>query len=188
MKQTPDHERPARAVPQPADEHAQHHIDLGARPAVAVAAQRDVDVVADKARQRHMPTGPEVLHIERQVGLAKVDWQGVAQQQGQTGHNEGVAAEIQKNLQAVTQHGRRHRPAGKLLGPLEDRVHHVLGQPRSQHHFLKQPQTDPVQRAADLARLTGLVRVFLCKKRLCPQDRTSKQGGPEAQEQHHIAP
>jgi len=45
----PHDERPRRSVPQPAEQHRQHEVDVGAPDAPAVAAQRDVEVVPQPA-------------------------------------------------------------------------------------------------------------------------------------------
>ena len=63
----PRDERPPGPVPEPADEHRQHQVPVREEAASAVAAERDVDVVAEPARQRHVPAAPEVLDRGRGV-------------------------------------------------------------------------------------------------------------------------
>ena len=63
----PDDERPAGAVPEPADEHRQHQVAVREERPAAVAAERDVEVVAQPARERHVPAPPEVGDRRRRV-------------------------------------------------------------------------------------------------------------------------
>src|SRR3546814_4987425 len=60
------------AVPQAAQEHREEEVAIGAAHAVAVAAQRDVEVVAQPPRERHVPAAPEVLERQRPVGGVEV--------------------------------------------------------------------------------------------------------------------
>ena len=59
------HEVPRGAVPQPAEHHRDHQVHVGATPALAAAAERDVQVVAEPPRQRHVPPTPELLDRRR---------------------------------------------------------------------------------------------------------------------------
>ena len=61
MQQAPDDEVPARAVPEAAEEEHGDQVDVAARRADAVAAERDVEVVAEPGRQRDVPAPPELL-------------------------------------------------------------------------------------------------------------------------------
>ena len=50
-------ERPRRAVPQPAEQHGQHQVARRSRRVPAVAAERDVEVVAQPGRQARCASG-----------------------------------------------------------------------------------------------------------------------------------
>jgi hypothetical protein len=69
---TPDHEGPRRAVPQATEQHREEQVAVGAAPAVRVASERDVEVVAQPPRQRHVPPAPELLQRARGVGPVEV--------------------------------------------------------------------------------------------------------------------
>ena len=73
VQPAPDHEGPAGAVPQPAEQHRDHQVGVAARRAAPVAAERDVEVVAQEARQRDVPAAPEVDDVDRLVGAVEVD-------------------------------------------------------------------------------------------------------------------
>src|ERR1700734_1659430 len=56
----PQHEVPARAVPEPGQQETDPEIEIGARIALAVAPERFVEIVADPCRQRDVPAPPEL--------------------------------------------------------------------------------------------------------------------------------
>src|SRR6202011_1852123 len=59
VQAAPHQEIPARAVPEPAEQHRHQQIDVTARLAEPVAAERNIEVVAQEARQRDVPAPPE---------------------------------------------------------------------------------------------------------------------------------
>jgi hypothetical protein len=63
MKAAPHRELPRRAVPEAAEEHDEEEVEVGSSVALAVAAQSEIQVVAQKTRQGHMPAPPEVNDI-----------------------------------------------------------------------------------------------------------------------------
>ena len=58
-KETPSNEVPACAVPEARHEPYDEYIENPSAEFHAVSAERDVDIVAEPASQRHMPTSPE---------------------------------------------------------------------------------------------------------------------------------
>ena len=72
VQRAPQHERPRRAVPQAAEHHRDHQVAVRPRSVpAAVAAERDVEEVAQEARERHVPAPPEVAEARRAVGLRR---------------------------------------------------------------------------------------------------------------------
>src|SRR3972149_5939018 len=63
----PGEKGPARPVPEAADQHRQHQVAVREEPAAAISPERDVEVVAQPARERHVPAAPEVLDRDRRV-------------------------------------------------------------------------------------------------------------------------
>jgi hypothetical protein len=53
VQSAPNDERPARTVPQAAQQHRDHHVHVAARRPATVAAERDVEILAQETRQRH---------------------------------------------------------------------------------------------------------------------------------------
>src|SRR5204862_8105001 len=62
VPEAPDHEVPARAVPQAAEKEHGYQVAVLAAAADAVAAQRDIEVVAEPRRERQVPAPPEILN------------------------------------------------------------------------------------------------------------------------------
>jgi len=75
----PDDEGPGRAVPQAAEQHGEEEIHVCAGVAQAVAAERDVQVVAQPGGERDVPAPPELARVAREVGLLEVEGQLVAE-------------------------------------------------------------------------------------------------------------
>src|SRR4051812_44415950 len=67
VKQSPEHEGPARSVPEPAQEERKQNIRQLARRAAAIASERNVDIVAQKAGQRHVPAAPKLRNRVRAI-------------------------------------------------------------------------------------------------------------------------
>ncbi|MNP70792.1 hypothetical protein D3C76_1670680 [compost metagenome] len=45
MHQAPNNERPARAVPEAADQKGRHQVEIGAERSFAVPSERDIDII-----------------------------------------------------------------------------------------------------------------------------------------------
>ncbi len=97
----PEHERPGGPVPEPAEQHRDHQVAVGASRAAAVAAERDVEVVAQEARQGHVPAPPEVAEAGRPVGAVEVLREDEAHQQRQPDRHVGVAGEVAVDLRRI---------------------------------------------------------------------------------------
>ncbi len=75
--------------------------------ALAVAAERDVEVVAQPARQRHVPAPPEVLERHRGIRRVEVLRELEAEQQRDADRDVRVAAEVGEDLNRVARRPRR---------------------------------------------------------------------------------
>src|SRR5438067_2082421 len=64
----PQHEVPAGPVPQSAEQHGYHYVAVACETATAIPAQRDIEIVAQEARQRDVPAAPEIDDRYRFVG------------------------------------------------------------------------------------------------------------------------
>ena len=85
----------------PAEQERDHEVHVGAAAALAVAAQRDVEVVAQPAGQRDVPAPPEVLDGARRVRRVEVLGQLEAEEQGDADGDVAVGAEVAVDLHRV---------------------------------------------------------------------------------------
>ena len=69
----PEHEVEARTVPKPAEEHGDDEVHVLPNLSLAVAAKRNVDVVAYPGRERDVPAAPKVGDAGAAVGGVEVD-------------------------------------------------------------------------------------------------------------------
>ena len=97
----PGHEVQTGSVPKSANEHRHDEVHVRTNLSLAVAAHRDVDVVAYPRRKRHVPAMPELAdagaHVRRIEVLREVE----AQQQGYTDGHIAIAREVAINLKHV---------------------------------------------------------------------------------------
>ena len=119
MQRAPDHKGPGRTVPEPAEQHGDRQIDITQQRAVAVAAERNVEIVAQELRQRHVPAPPEIDDRGRLVGRVEIQRQEDAEHQRYPDRHVGIAGEIEIELERIGQRadpglieGRRGRPEG----------------------------------------------------------------------------
>src|SRR5260370_29162038 len=82
MNATPRDEGPLRAVPQSAEQERDHQVPVRSPSPRSVATERDVQVVAQPARQRHVPSAPEVLQRHRGIRRVEVLAEPEPEQQG----------------------------------------------------------------------------------------------------------
>ncbi len=135
----PQHEVPVRPVPQSAQEHRQHEVDVGAPGALPVPAERDVQIVPQPGAERDVPAAPELGHASGDVRHVEILWQVVADHLGRTDGHVGIAREVAVNLQAVADHRQPQHASGIKRGLRKDLVNR-RGQPVGDDHFLRQPE------------------------------------------------
>ena len=109
-------------MPEPAEQHRQHDVDVGAKAALAVAAQGDVEIVAEPARERHVPASPKLAQRRRCVRPIEVLRQAKAEQQGNSDRHVGVAAEVSVDLNRVGVDSHQDDKRRVLVGCAEDWV------------------------------------------------------------------
>ena len=130
MQRTPDHKRPGRTMPEAAKQHGDRQIDVAQRRAVAVAAERDVEIVAQELRQRHVPAPPEIDDRDRLVGRVEIQRQENAEHQRDADRHVGIAGEIEIELERVSQHADPGLIEGRRIGTegLRDQRLNAVGQ------------------------------------------------------------
>jgi hypothetical protein len=109
----PQHECPARAVPDTGDQHGKQQVADGQERAVPVAAERDVDIVAHPARERDVPAAPELAEARGEVGAVEVDPEVEAHEPAEADRDQRVAGEVAIDLE------RKQQRAEKMVGAAE---------------------------------------------------------------------
>ena len=110
-------------MPQAAQNHREHEIDVGACPALAIAAQGNIQIVPQPRRQRDVPSMPELGDAGGQVRSPEIGGQMIAQDPGGPDGHVGVTREIAIDLQAVGQHRQPRRDRAEGPRVVEDVIH-----------------------------------------------------------------
>src|SRR5260370_34767770 len=98
MQRTPKHNRPRRALPKTTKHHRYKEIEITPSLATPVAAERNVKIVAQEARQRHMPLPPKVDDVDRLVRRIEIRRKANAKQQREPDGHVGIAGEVEIEL------------------------------------------------------------------------------------------
>jgi len=139
----PEHEVPARPVPQAAEQHGQEEVQVGAGGAATVAAERDVEVVAQPGRQGDVPALPELARTRRQVGPVEVLRQPDSEEARESDGHVAVAREVEVDLVGVgvdAEQQDRRRDLGRRFeaaireGPQRVGEDHLLDETRGDAH------------------------------------------------------
>ena len=91
-----------------------HQVDVAPDRAVAAAAERDVEVVAQEARQGDVPAPPEVDDAGRLVGRAKLSGRWMPNSRDRPIAMSRVAGEVEVELERVGQRRRSRRRPGRV--------------------------------------------------------------------------
>ncbi len=128
MPGTPEHERPCRAVPQSADQHDQHEVEIRPGPALAVPSERYVEVVPKPGGKADVPASPELGDARGKVRRAEVLGGLHTHQRAQTDCHVRVSREVEVDLDHVgggTEPGLRCRGPRQGKGGIRQRRHGV---------------------------------------------------------------
>ncbi len=102
-------------MPQAAEEHGQEQVAVGLEGAAAVAAQADVEVVAQPGRQADVPAPPELGDRLADVGLVEVLHEAEAHHQAEADGHVAVAGEVEVELRGVGQGAEPGVAGGRVL-------------------------------------------------------------------------
>jgi hypothetical protein len=127
-------------VPEAADEHGGHQGEVGAYVSVAIAAEGNVDIVAEPGGESDVPAAPEVGEADGRVGKAEIVRESKPQAQGGADGGDGVAGEVAEDLPAEGQ-GRdpgidKAGDGFAVVDLFYDRAEEAVGE----HCFLEQAQ------------------------------------------------
>src|SRR5260370_34581552 len=102
MDGAPNDECPVCAVPKSAQEHDQGKIQVGAARSFLVAAERDVEVVAQPGGKRNVPASPKVCDAFGEIGTGEVFGDVLYMPVSEPYCHVGGAAEVEADLEGVS--------------------------------------------------------------------------------------
>ena len=129
-------------MPQAAQHHGDHQVQVAPHGAAAVAAQRDIQVVAQEARQGHVPAAPELRDIARFIRRIEVQRQAHAEQARQADGHVGISGEVEIQLEGVRQNpapGDQQRGGGRVIEQRRRIWADIVG---NQHFFCQADEKD----------------------------------------------
>ena len=106
-------------MPEPAQYESGHEVQVDPRRGAAVAAQGNVEIIAQVAAERHVPSAPEILYVQRLVGRIEIDGQPDIEQERRPDRHVAIAAEIEIELEGVGETGRPGAEKIKRFSALE---------------------------------------------------------------------
>ena len=142
MVEPPEQEGEVGPVPEAAQHHRDDEVAALLGLTAPVAAERDVEVVAEPARQRHVPAPPELLDGGRGVGAVEVVGEPDPQEHRDADGDVGVPGEVGVDLHRVRPRADEQLPVPVLAGRDEHRVHDRGGQVVRDDHLLEQAAAD----------------------------------------------
>ena len=185
MPQSPEDKRPACAVPQAGCEKYEKPVEPRPRLPLSVAAERNIQVVAEPAGQRNVPAAPELLDGGRSVRIIEVFAEMEAEHASETDGHIAVAGKIEVDLQRVANGARPSCQHADLSGrQREHRVRHLTERVRQQQLFA-QAADKPADAECGLLR-SGAAAVDLLLDVMVFDDRPGDQLREKRDVQQHL--
>ena len=103
MQHPEQNESPPRTVPYAGNHHCGEEVRELARRPLPIAAQRDVDVLAQEPRQAHMPTPPKLGDRRRFVGREEIDRHRDVEHAGKSDRHVGITRKVEIELEREAQ-------------------------------------------------------------------------------------
>ena len=142
VQSAPYDEIPRSTVPESAQQHGQNQVDVGTDLAFPVAAQRNVEVIAQPGGQGDVPAMPKIGHAVRLIGGIEVDGETEAQQQGDTDGHVAVTREVAVYLQGIAVYAKEVLHSGIQAGIVENAFYKVDADIVGDDGFLEQTAHD----------------------------------------------
>ena len=162
--------------------------DDGIRPesAVAVASERDVEVVLQPLGERNMPAFPELARVARLVRRVEILRQIEAHQHSDARGDISVAGEVRIDLQGVAEQRRKILKTSVKQRILEDAVAEIHSEVVAEYQLLGETVQNPEHRDAELPASQEERLVQLRHKLLRAHDRSCDQLREKAQVEAEI--
>ncbi len=106
VKGAPEDECPVGPMPQPAQQHDERQVHIGAPRTLPVSTQRNVKIIAQKGAEGDVPAPPEIRDALRAIGGIEVLDKLEPDHPAQSHRHIRVAGEIEVNLKGIRQHAK----------------------------------------------------------------------------------
>src|SRR5579862_7155239 len=120
VQRAPRYKSPRRPMPQPAEKHRDEQIQVRAKRALPISAQRNVQVIAQPRRKTDVPAPPELRDVCRKVRMLKILDQFKAHEPRQPASHVAVACKVRINLKRKTIQTEQQRPAPAQFRMIEN--------------------------------------------------------------------
>ena len=181
MVRAPRDEGPVRPVPEAGDQEHDHEVPIGGRCRAAIATERDVQVVAEPARQRHVPAPPELGDRARSVWPVEVLREADAEHEREPEGHVRVAAEVEVELDGVREHAHQRRRRVELVRRHAERG---VGDRRDgvgDDDLLGEPEPEPVD-----ARREGIERLLSLDELVADLVEANDRPGDQLREERDV--
>ena len=138
VQRPPDYKGPVGAMPEAADHEHEKRVQSCPPRAEPVAAQRNIEVLAEPSGEGDMPPAPEILDVRGEVGIGEVPRHVQREQPGASDSDIRIAAEVTVDLEGEEVGGPEQLPAGRL-GHVAVSLRHVEPQVIGNDHLLEEP-------------------------------------------------
>lgn len=140
VQESPKNKGQIGTVPQPAEQHGEHVIFVGAEFALAVSAERDVEVIAQPRRKRDMPARPEFTETPGEIRRSEVLREMVAHHPSQPDGDVRIPRKVAVNLERVENHPDEQVHGAKGFGRVKTLIHKGRERIGDGYFFEKAPQ------------------------------------------------
>lgn len=101
VEQAPAQECPRRAMPQSGGREHDQQVAVGRERAAAVAAEREIEIVAEPGAEGHVPAAPELGDRAAGIGPEKILGEADAEHPRQADRHVRIAGEVEIDLQGI---------------------------------------------------------------------------------------
>ncbi len=142
-------------MPEPAQQHGKHEVNVSPSRSRAVPTERDIDVIPEKSGQRHVPATPELSDIGGLVGRIEVQWQAHPKKPCAPDGHVRVTGEIKIELHRVGERAAPRDKETRFLPCLRCGEHRrrVLRHSIGKHHLLEQAYREEAAADAEIREL-----------------------------------
>ena len=138
MQHAPKDEIPGSPMPQTAQKHGDNKVGVLAYLTFTVAAQRDIEIIAQPTGKRNMPTTPKLCNGCRLIRRVEVHIKMEAQQQGNADSHIAVPGEVAIDLERIAVNAHKVFHARIQSRIIEDALHKVDADIVRDNRFLEQ--------------------------------------------------